>query len=800
MGGARLWAASIRRHRRVASILLVVVVGLAGGVVMTTVEVARRTETTLDRYLAQPSLTSHVVIACPEGVSEDGISDPGMTCGTVANVEQVTRLVATSPVVERLVPAGVLVSALRAQPTDPWDPTIQFALLDDWPGLSTAPVIVDGRLPGQQSADEMAINESLADKFGVSVGDRMQAATFGTDQRFDAVSGKDTEPAGPNVTMTVVGIVRDTQDLTNDPEPQFFTTAAWWRGYGSDDVASYGKGVAIQLTDPADLNGLKDALTEVLPDRFFDVSFNLQGAETFERVVELQALAVWAVALVSLIASLGFVGQLIARQVTRDLADRDALAALGMTRRDLVMSSLLRIGPAALAAGVIAAAVAVVASPVGPVGVARQLEIDPGVDIDLYVLAIGTILVIGFVFLATALSSVLATRVIEQSRGATVAIPGNPPVGVRAGLSFLGQDERRTALGAVIGTAVAIAFVVLALSLRTSYDDLLDHPDRFGQNWDVALGDFGSPDEVAEGTAMVERTSGIAGVGTVLATEAGIVGTTPVFVFAFVDPDGVVGPTILEGRAPTSPDEIALGTTTLADLDLDMGDTVVLTSELTGDDVPFEIVGRSVANDGVDSTIAPGAGGLVTDEAYAGIDPARTGQSLLIAAEAGVTTDDLIERLRENFGGSVVAALVPEDVANLDRVSAAPTLLAAIVSILAVAALISSLLTIIGRRRREIAVLRSLGFVRRQVLGSTVTVALVLATCSVVIGIPLGIVATRWGWAIVQTRLGLESGVVIPPWAVAVAIVGTFMVATVVAVIPGTKASRIPAAEALRTE
>ena len=523
--------------------------------------------------------------------------------------------------------------------------------------------------------------------------------------------------------------------------------------------------------------------------------------EPTRRVIQLQAAAAWAVTVVAALAAAGFVGQAIGRQAGRDLADRRVLAALGMTRRDVVLAGVIRMVPVAAAAGVIAAVTAVLASPLGPIGVARKLEIDPGIRVDAWLIAIGLLVVVFFALGVTAASAYLA--VARRARAAVrpfVVAPRSLPVSGAAGLSFLRRREQGSLTNAVVGTALALTVVVFAIGMAASHDALDGHPERFGQNWKIVLGDFGSAEETAAGKEQISGVDGIGGMAQTRSTEASA-GDVPVFVFSFIDPDDAVGPTVLDGRQPRNGKEIALGTTTMDALDVSIGDDVTLRSPISGDPVgPLRVVGQIVANDGVDGEQPPGSGGLLTTEAFDRIDSASTGQSLLIEPAPGVSTATLLDRLQSAFGGTVIRAVPPEDVANLDRVAIAPAILAGVVGVLAVSAMVNALLTLLARRRREVAILRSIGFTRAQVLGASCTTAFVLAAGASALGVPLGIIATRWGWAVVQTRLGVESGVVQPIGWILVAIAATFGGAVAVSLIPGVRASRVAAAEALRSE
>jgi putative ABC transport system permease protein len=803
MGGARLWAASVVRRRLTATVLLAVLAGLAGGVVLTTVGVARRTSSALDRYLDQPNLTTSLVIACPKGMTEEGVQgDPGTVCGTTDNVLAVAREVVRSPLVGSVVPMATLVTGLRSTAGQPWFPTIQYAALDGWQGLPNAPVVVAGRLPASGAADEAAMNERLARELGLTVGDSFEMGNYLADQRGDAVTqGEDSVPAGPRSELHLTGIIRAVDDVAPDPERIVVTTAGWWRANGSDDLAGYGKGVAVHLVDRRNEPQLDASLRAAMPDRLFDVSSYQASTEATRRVIELQAGAAWAVALVALVAVVGFVGQALGREAARDLSDRATLITLGMTRRGMVAGSALRMLPSAIGAALIAGVATVLASPVGPVGLGRRIEIHPGIRADMTVLAVGSMCIVGVVVAIPTMAAVFTLRRgSRQPQPRFRSLPVGTPTSVRAGLSFLGRSDQSAVVGAVVGTAVAVAVVVSAIAVSSSYTSLLAAPERFGQTWDVVLGDFGSPEETADGRAAIAGVDGIDDINTTRSTEASI-GDDPVFVVSFLEPTGVVGPEVLEGRAPTTATEIAVGTSTMADEHLALGDEVTLRSPVDGSLVgPLRVVGRVVPNDGVDTAQSPGRGVVVTDELFDRIDVNTTGQSLLIAASDGVGADTLVERLRAAFGGSVAPARAPEDVVNLERVSTVPALLAALVGLLALSALVNALLNVLGRRRRDIAILRSLGFARSQVLGSALTVATAVSAAAVVLGVPLGLVVARWAWGLLETRLGVRSGVVVPVgWVLVVAVV-TVVVAEVVSLIPGLRAARIRAAEALRSE
>lgn len=800
MGGARLWARAIGRRRWAATVFLALFAGLAGGAVMTAMGVARRTSTALDRYLDQPTMATKAVFGCPVGLTEKDIeADPGTICSGTENVLEVGRLLRASPLVERVVPFAVLLVGLRTQDTAPWGVSIQYAQLagTDFPG---PPVVVKGRLPRSDSPLEVAVNEKIAERFGISAGDTVQMASYTADQRFEISARRgNVEPAGTRTLVRIVGLIRTSDDLQNDPEAIVFTNAAWWKAYGGDGLAGYGKRSAVRLRDPGTAAQFGQAVQKLLPGRVFQVQDAFEPPESSRRVIELQSAAAWAVAIAAAIAALAFFFQAINRQCGRDLADRATMTALGMARRDVLVAFALRSLPVAVGAGLVSGGIALLASPVGPIGLARRIEIAPGLRFDATVVMGGAATVVLLTILASLAAAALQLRRLDrEATRPFVTGAVRVPVSARAGLSFLRHHDRSALPGAVIGTAIAVALIVFATGAAASHKDLLAHPARFGQAWQVTAGDFGSAEESAAGEHSLAHVQGIAAYGQTRETQAAIDGR-PVFVFAFARQGDRIGPAIVEGRAPVK-DEVALGARTLEVHHLRVGDRVTLAESGGGSSVgPLTIVGQVLVNDGL-TVQRLDEGALVSNDTFNLIDAPSVGQSFLIRAVPGVSTAELLARLRTGFGTAVRPARMPEDIANLDRVSSAPTLLAALVAVLAAAAMTNTLLTVIARRRRDIGVLRALGFSRIQVVGSTVAMASALIVPAVLLGLLLGTITTRWGWSAVQSRLGVESGVVLPVPAMLAAVAGTLVVTQFVAVVPGIRAARTRAAEALASE
>jgi ABC-type antimicrobial peptide transport system permease subunit len=139
-------------------------------------------------------------------------------------------------------------------------------------------------------------------------------------------------------------------------------------------------------------------------------------------------------------------------------------------------------------------------------------------------------------------------------------------------------------------------------------------------------------------------------------------------------------------------------------------------------------------------------------------------------------------------------------VRNLDLVGWTPYVLSGVLLLFAVATLGHTLVVSVRQRRRDLAVLKSLGFVRRQVTAAVAWQATTLMLLVMIIGVPLGIVAGNWAWRVAAGQLGVAAEPVTPVAAVALALPLALVVANAVAALPARTAGRIRPAAVLRTE
>ena len=135
--------------------------------------------------------------------------------------------------------------------------------------------------------------------------------------------------------------------------------------------------------------------------------------------IRYEAQATTLLGLVLALLATAFVGQTIARQSRREWADGPMLRAVGVTTGQATASAALRSLSITVPAAVLGIATAIVLSPRGPVGIGRRAEVDPGIQVDTPVLALGA--------LAVLVVGVLAACVpLARGRALRIVVPAPP--------------------------------------------------------------------------------------------------------------------------------------------------------------------------------------------------------------------------------------------------------------------------------------------------------------------------------------------------------------------------------------
>jgi putative ABC transport system permease protein len=166
----------------------------------------------------------------------------------------------------------------------------------------------------------------------------------------------------------------------------------------------------------------------------------------------------------------------------------------------------------------------------------------------------------------------------------------------------------------------------------------------------------------------------------------------------------------------------------------------------------------------------------------------------------GVNKNTAVQSLLHDFGREVLAPYPGGEVGNLAKVDSLPYVLAAVLVVLAVGALALTLLSSVRRHRRDLAVLKTIGFIRPQVSATVAWQATTLAIGALIVGVPGGVALGRWTWRLVANNAGSVSPAVVPLAAVLVVIPATLVVANLLAGGPAWAAGRVQPARVLKAE
>jgi hypothetical protein len=820
------------RRRWRAWVALALLLGLAGGVVMTAAAGARRTDTAYPRYLEWARAEDALV-----SVNDDSV---------IPAIERLPQ------VAEAGVGIGYALYRIDATGHLDADPSRAIGSTDENALYSfDKPVVVAGRLADPNRADEATVNPVLARLWNLHPGSQVTLRAF-TQQSQQAI-GDGTQPIPPSAgearTFLVTGIVAGADDVIPDPRrpiTRFNLTPAYSRAHRATEE-NY-SGILVRLRHgAADLAAFEAALNRVtagapaasgeggpggltaLINPRADVTARVQHA------VQPEVVALWVFAGLVAATALLVAGQSVSRQLVLQGDDDPTLRALGMAPWQLLAVALAQVALMAVTGAVLAVVIAVAASPLMPIGAVSVVEPQPGFSVDVAVLGVGAAATVLLLLLRALLPAWRQARAAgagsaqaaagdgRGSRlGAALAQAGLPPsavVGVRMAVE---PGRGRTAVpvrSTMAGTALAVTAVVAALTFAISLSHLVDTPRLYGWNWDFQL------DNGFQAVPREQLDQLLGGDPDVAAYAGGAYGRVRVDGVAvpavgLLDMRGSVSLTLAAGRPASGPDEIVLGAATLDRLHRSVGDSVVVQG--SGSAHTMRVVGRAVfpvlgLGDFAPTSLGEGAavtvpaldavGGSAIAQFGAGPQGAPTSDLsfALIRFKPGVDAAAAQRRIeaqvpRYPVGPLLARVLTPTDIATFDRIQSTPLLLAAMLGLLGVGTLAHALISAVRRRGRDLAILKTLGFVRRQVWAAVAWQATTVAVVALVVGVPVGIAAGRWAWTLFASQVNVIDESVVPVTAVLIAIPAAVLLANLLAAIPGRVAARVRPALLLRSE
>ncbi|CAA9528740.1 MAG: ABC transporter, fused permease protein [uncultured Solirubrobacteraceae bacterium] len=390
----------------------------------------------------------------------------------------------------------------------------------------------------------------------------------------------------------------------------------------------------------------------------------------------------------------------------------------------------------------------------------------------------------------------------------------------RLTLRSLATRKLRTALTAmavVLGVAMISGTYVLTDTIDRAFGGIFQEA---AQGVDVAVTPqetFGEADEQALDAALLERvrrTPGVQEVSGEVFAQVRVNGKDgkpistqgpPTFADS-VGPERFEPFKAVEGRMPTADDEVALDRDTFEDEDFALGDTITVTGDPGSR--RYELVG--VARFGAQNSIAGATVALLTlREAQEMTDRAGQFDQLSAAADSGVSPEELRARVGSALRGEKVNVRTGKENADAETsdtqeefgfLQTALLVFAGIALFVGAFVIYNTFSITIAQRLKELALLRTLGASRRQVLSSVILEALLVGTVAALLGLAGGLLVAP-GIVALFSAIGVElpdGNTVVATRTIVVSLIVGIGVTLVASVVPAVRATRVPPMAAMR--
>ncbi len=687
--------------------------------------------------------------------------------------------------------------------------------------------LVAGRMPEQSDPDEVLASYTLQQENGVHVGTVFHLSFYAASQRSAVLSNNNLAPRGPTVTLHVVGIEAAEVEFpsTNSPSYDLFTTSALARAIDPKAVVFSAEFVRLR-------HGAADIPRLQAQGRGLGLAVdNLDGqANSVDSSIHPQAVGWWILAGLAAVVAMIVMSQALSRQATTEADDYSTLIALGISRRQLMALTMAKTLIVGVAGVILGLAVAFALSPVTLVGEARLADPTPGFSFDALVLLLGGAVAAAVVLALGVWPAVRTARVRRPGESEAVvrrsrivgflAAAGAPPsalIGVRHALER-GRGRNAVPSGAaLLGSILAVTALCATAVFGASLTHLTSTPALYGQAFDASFGidDTASPAQAEQMVSSIERQAALRDITAGIGVDTSINGKI-VNALGGQALRGSILLTAVNGRLPSAANEVALGASTMRQVGAHVGSLVHVS--VTGGrgrvrTSSYRVVGTATfpPDFGVDGL---GTGAFFTVEGLLGNQcPAGPSQvacqvravinsqgALLVRAAPDREGDAALATLARAWPVEVAYPVPPTNLVNFGEAVNFPLLFGLILIVFGVATLGHALVLSVARRRREVGLLKALGFVRRQVAfcvsWQTTTVALV----GIIVGVPAGIVVGRIVWRAFATNLGVLPVPVVIAWVIVAVAAGTVAVAHVLAIGPALVAARQRPASLLRAE
>jgi ABC-type lipoprotein release transport system permease subunit len=804
---------------------VVLLIGMIGGLSMASIAGARRTQSSFTEFLASTNPSDLVALTGLYQPAPTGY-DPGLI-KKIAQLPYVTRVESEAGYEAAVVgPNGY---PLTSGPSGTGPMLTLYSSVDGVYFNMDRMVVLRGRMPNPARRNEVAMTADQARLLGVRLGGTFRLGVVGDAQ---SVSGCSRCRPTFRTVVKLVGIVTTGGGLIVDDTDRtalIIATPAFTRPLLNccvDPTLSF-----IQIAGGTrHLAAVEADIARILPPKFpREIVLTSSAAEaTAQRVIRPVAVALEIFGLIVALVALVISGQVIGRQLRLGADDLEVVRALGAGPATTSVDGLVGVVGAVVVGSVFAGLVAFALSPLAPIGPVRSVYPTPGFAWDATVIGFGVLaLVIVLSALAVTIGFLQAPHRVARRRGqntarssrviraATIAgLPVPAVCGIRFALVSGRGRQASPVRSAIVGAVVAVTVVVATLTVGSSLDTLVARPPLFGWNWSVALAAAGGVGVLPE-KQMIQQLNHDPDVAAWSGVDFSQLQFDGLRVAVLgVNPGGAVAPPLLSGHGLDSSNQVVLGAATLAQLHKRVGDTVLVSNGATKT-TTLRIVGTATM---------PAFGGAQHPELGTGavldyrLIPAASrnlfnlpggGPNAVLVRFKAPADRATLKRLHQvtlvlehaaQDSVEVISVQRPAEIANAGTLRATPTVLALALAAGAVMALGLTLIASVRRRRRDLALLKSLGFTQRQLAAAVAWQATVAGVIGLVVGIPLGIVSGRELWTLFAQSIHAVPDPSVPGLAVVLVGVGALVFANLVAVLPGRAAARTSAALVLRAE
>ncbi|HEX3981986.1 MAG TPA: FtsX-like permease family protein, partial [Acidimicrobiales bacterium] len=688
--------------------------------------------------------------------------------------------------------------------------------------------LVAGHMPDPAQPNQVLASFTLQRDDGVHIGSVIHIPLYAPSQRTALTSGAPVAPDGRRLALHVVGIEAAQIEFPSAGTPSYdlFTTQALARESDQGIPLFYAYFVRLRH-GAADLPAFEFRARQLGAQSVSDLD---TSTTAIEASIHPQVIGWWILAGLTTLVGLIVVAQALSRQAEVEADTFDTLSALGVSRRQLVMVGMARslaIAVVGVTAGVL---LAFLLSPLTPVGEARLAEPSPGFDVDIDVLLLVVVVALVAVLVLGLWPAIRSARVGRRNLPMQVPRPsriiagltaaGAPPsllMGVRHALER-GRGRNAIPVGsALIGSVLAVTALCATGVFGSSLNHLTTTPSLYGQPFDAwfSPANLSGPEQATRMLAAIESSPAVVAVTAGISGDIGINGVT-VDALAGQSIRGPLLLTPIDGRLPTGTDEIALGATTLSQVGARVGSSVRVDTPLPQGGTRtslYRVVGRTAfppdfGTGGLGTGAVTTLDGLLGPQCPAGAGGRscqlraiyQTAGAILVKVAPDAAGRATLERLARAYPAAVNYPVPPTNLVNFGESVNFPLILGLVLIAFAVATLLHVLVVSVTRRRREMGLVKSLGFVRSQVAAmvwwQTTTVALV----GIVIGVPAGIAIGRLVWQAFAGSLGVLSVPVVAGWVIGAVALGTLAVALLLAMGPALVAARSRPAGLLHSE